>query len=64
MTDPNFPQISEAEYLSDYYEGERVSSEQRFFEPFVRRPLNDQMHPQVQSEGSAINNPRINTGKT
>ena len=57
----NFPQIPESGYLSDHFESQRVGNEQLFYGQFVRRPLNDQMHPQVEAEGSAINNPRIIT---
>lgn len=56
--EPTFPQIPESGYLSDFVEGARVSHEQEFFGQFVRRPLDDRMHPQVEAEGSWLNNPR------
>ena len=52
-----FPQIHEDSYLSAFIEGERVAREQRLFSGY-RRSLDGPMHPQVEAEGSWLNNPR------
>lgn len=52
-----FPQIPEVEYLSDHFVSVRVNVEQQFYSGY-RRSIDGPMHPQVEAEGSWLNNPR------
>lgn len=45
-------------YLEQELESERVKREEQFYGKFVRPTESGQMHPQVEAEGSWINNPR------